>query len=70
MIVADNQASYEMFRSLNLQQKLNRTTIKDNSESVTEVYHYSSELAIFNFANSDYITKHEVDEYFVVLNLD
>lgn len=35
---------------------------------MTGLYYYASELAIFNFANSDYIVKHQVDDYIIIID--
>ena len=65
------ESSLQMFKDMNSKGQLNRTSFKQNSdESVVQVYYYSSELATFNFANSDYISRHDITEYFVVLDND
>ena len=68
LLVVESQA-HSLFLELN-RKGLSRESIAQNSDRVLATYFYASELAIFNFANSDYISKHSVQEYFVVISED
>lgn len=46
---------------------LNRTSLAEHIGKVEQLYYFASEMPIINFANSEFIARHGVDEYFVVL---
>jgi hypothetical protein len=66
--ILQNEDLSTKLQQLNRDEKLKPVDMTAIMDQVLGVYHYSSELPIFNLANSEYKSKHAVTEQLVTLS--
>ena len=62
-----SKAGFDLL-GMNRRQELNRTSLAANIDKVEQLYYYASEKPIISFANSEFIDRHKINEFFVVLD--
>lgn len=66
--IMQNEDLSTKLKQLNKDEKLKPIDMMAIMDQVIGVYHYSSELPIFNLANSEYKSKHAVTQKLVILS--